>query len=45
MSYFAAFILSIHRGVWDVSDEWNQLLPDMKFERVEVFLRKAWGDS
>lgn len=35
-------LLSISRGAWDVSDEWNQLLPQLKLTGVEEFLRKVW---
>lgn len=34
---------SMERGCWDISDEWNQLLPDVKFVRAEELLKKAWS--
>lgn len=36
-------LLSSSKGAWDVSDEWNQLLPDYKFNSVEEFLGKVWS--
>ncbi|KAH6665707.1 nmrA-like family protein-like protein [Halenospora varia] len=36
-------MLAIHRGVWDVSNEWNQLLPEVKMTGVEEFVRGVWG--
>lgn len=36
------FLLSIGRGAWDVSDEWNQLLPGTKVTGIEEFLRDFW---
>lgn len=46
----AAFSKIIVRGCllsglcksWVVSDEWNKLLPDYKFDNVEEFLIKSW---
>ncbi|KAG9231482.1 nmrA-like family protein-like protein [Amylocarpus encephaloides] len=35
-------LLAIHRGVWDVSDEWNRLLPDLKRTSIEDFLDSTW---
>ncbi|KAJ3545895.1 hypothetical protein NM208_g2268 [Fusarium decemcellulare] len=35
-------LLAMRRGVWTVSDEWNQLLPDYEFTTVEGLLTKAW---
>jgi hypothetical protein len=35
-------LLSIARGAWDVSDEWNQLLPGIKLTGIEGFLRNFW---
>ncbi|ETS76627.1 hypothetical protein PFICI_12014 [Pestalotiopsis fici W106-1] len=32
---------SIERGCWDISDEWNQLLPDLKFVKAEELLKKS----
>jgi hypothetical protein len=47
----AAFSQVIVRGCllstlcksWVVSDEWNKLLPDYKFDNVEEFLIKSWA--
>ncbi|KAI1461939.1 NAD(P)-binding protein [Annulohypoxylon moriforme] len=33
----------IHRGAYDVTDEWNKLLPDYKFTQVEDFVKEYWG--
>jgi hypothetical protein len=30
------------KGAWDVSDQFNQLLPDFKFTQIEDFLTKVW---
>ncbi|KAI0135273.1 NAD(P)-binding protein [Daldinia grandis] len=35
-------LLSTARGAWDVSDEWNQRLPDYKFTEIERFLGEVW---
>lgn len=35
-------LLSSAKGAWDVSDAFNQLLPDYKFVQIEEFLAKVW---
>ncbi|KAH8745960.1 hypothetical protein BGZ57DRAFT_836676 [Hyaloscypha finlandica] len=35
-------LLSSAKGAWDVSDEFNQLLPDFKFTQIEEFLAQLW---
>lgn len=30
-------------GAWDVSDDWNNLLPGLEFTQLEGFLRSVWG--
>jgi hypothetical protein len=35
-------LLSSAKGAWDVSDEFNQLLPDFKFTQIEEFLAQVW---
>jgi hypothetical protein len=35
-------LVSISKGAWTVSDEWNRLLPDYKFTEVEEFLSDVW---
>ena len=35
-------LLAIHRGVWTVSDEWNQIFLDYKFTQVEDYLGQIW---
>jgi hypothetical protein len=35
-------LLSSAKGAWDVSDDFNRLLPDYKFTRIEDFLAKVW---
>ena len=35
-------LISCARGVWTVSDEWNQRLPGVKFTQVEEFLGKLF---
>ncbi|KAL8340860.1 hypothetical protein RB601_006790 [Gaeumannomyces tritici] len=34
----AGIMLAVAAGAWDTSDEWNRLLPDMKFTGIEDFL-------
>ncbi|KAI1391054.1 NAD(P)-binding protein [Hypoxylon trugodes] len=36
-------LLSMSRGIYDVTDEWNKLLPDYKFTQTEDFIKKYWG--
>lgn len=36
-------LLGISRGAYDITDEWNKILPDYKFTQVEDFLKKVWG--
>lgn len=36
-------LLGSAKGAWDVSDNLNQLLPDMKFTDIEKFLTDVWG--
>ncbi|KAI0377878.1 NAD(P)-binding protein [Hypomontagnella monticulosa] len=36
-------LLSSTKGVWDISDEWNQLLPDYMFTSIEDFLGEVWS--
>jgi hypothetical protein len=33
---------SVERGAWDVSDEWNKLLPELKLTTIEDFLTDIW---
>lgn len=35
-------LLSSAKGAWDISDEWNQRLPDYKFTEIEQFLGEVW---
>jgi hypothetical protein len=35
-------LLAIDQGAWNVSDEWNQLLPDLKLEDPEELLARVW---
>lgn len=35
-------LLSSVKGAWDVSDAFNQLLPDYKFTQIEEFLTNVW---
>ncbi|KAI1641867.1 NAD(P)-binding protein [Daldinia loculata] len=36
-------LTAITRGAYDVTDEWNKLLPDYKFTQLEDFLKSVWG--
>jgi hypothetical protein len=38
-------LLGGQRGVYDVSDEWNKLLPEIKFTGIEEFLTGVWKDK
>ncbi|KAK1590306.1 NmrA-like family protein [Colletotrichum navitas] len=42
-SFVAGFLLGISAGTFDVSDEWNRLLPDFEFTQPEEFLATAWA--
>jgi hypothetical protein len=35
-------LLSSAKGAWDVSDAFNQLLPDYKFTKIDEFLARVW---
>jgi hypothetical protein len=36
-------LLAMERGAWDVSDEWNKLLPELKLTSIEDFLTGVWN--
>ncbi|KAJ3539169.1 hypothetical protein NM208_g5595 [Fusarium decemcellulare] len=36
-------LLAIPDGHWNLSDEWNKLLPEHEFLDIETFLRQAWS--
>ncbi|KAI1403903.1 NAD(P)-binding protein [Hypoxylon fuscum] len=36
-------LIGISRGAYDVTDEWNKILPDYKFTQVEEFVKEVWG--
>ncbi|KAF7531860.1 hypothetical protein G7054_g8478 [Neopestalotiopsis clavispora] len=36
-------LLGSTKGAWDVSDDFNQRIPDMKFTDIEKFLTEVWG--
>ncbi|KAH7136915.1 hypothetical protein B0J13DRAFT_640605 [Dactylonectria estremocensis] len=38
-------LLSLTDGVWNISSEWNQLLPNLKFTTLEEFLQESWRDN
>ncbi|KAH7111903.1 hypothetical protein B0J13DRAFT_659448 [Dactylonectria estremocensis] len=40
-----ALLLSISKGGWITSDEWNRLLPDCKFTAIEEFLSDVWSGT
>jgi hypothetical protein len=40
--FTAGIILAISANAFVVSDEWNRLLPDVKFTQPEEFLTEAW---
>ncbi|KAL2207499.1 NAD(P)-binding protein [Sarocladium strictum] len=35
-------LLSCHEGAWDLSDEWNQLLPEVNFTKIDKFVDGLW---
>jgi hypothetical protein len=35
-------LISSAKGAWDVSDEFNKLLPDFEFTKIEDFLTLIW---
>jgi len=35
-------LLSCAKGAWDVSDAFNQLLPEYRFVQIEEFLAAVW---
>ncbi|KAF4969095.1 hypothetical protein FSARC_3618 [Fusarium sarcochroum] len=37
-------LLGFKDGAFQISDEWNKLLPDFKFTQPEEFLTKAWAE-
>ena len=39
----AGSLLSAIPASWAVSDEWNKIFPDYKFDKIEDFLQKAWA--
>lgn len=44
-SVLIATLLSGAKGAWDVSDEFNRILPDYTFIQVDEFLSKVWEDK
>lgn len=38
------YLLTLAKGSWAVSDEWNRLL-EHKFTRAEDYLTKVWKDK
>ncbi|KAF9693836.1 hypothetical protein EKO04_008424 [Ascochyta lentis] len=40
--FLVMFFVGILNGAWDVSDEWNQRVPEYEFQSAEAYLRKAW---
>lgn len=41
-SVLVGMLLSSAKGAWEISDEWNQLLPDFEFTKMQDFLSEAW---
>lgn len=40
---WSGLISATGKGGWDVSDEWNRILPDHKFVTLEEFAAKLWA--
>ncbi|KAH6714896.1 hypothetical protein BKA61DRAFT_548605 [Leptodontidium sp. MPI-SDFR-AT-0119] len=38
-------LIGLSDGIWDMSNEWNQLLPDNKFVTLEEYLQESWGSA
>ena len=38
----AGLLIGYHRGVFDVSNEWNMRLPEYKFTKAEELLGRVW---
>jgi hypothetical protein len=43
--FVAGMLLGISAGVLNVTDEWNQLLPDYQFSQAAEFLAEFWHDK
>jgi hypothetical protein len=43
--FVAGVLLGISVGVLNVTDEWNQLLPDYQFNQATEFLSEFWRDK
>ncbi|KXX80390.1 Isoflavone reductase IRL [Madurella mycetomatis] len=41
-SVLVGMLLSSAKGAWEVSNEWNRLLPDFEFTKMQDFLCEAW---
>ncbi|KAG4222460.1 hypothetical protein PC116_g29066 [Phytophthora cactorum] len=41
----ARILIAISRGAYDVTDEWNKILPNYKFTQLEDFLKTVWGEK
>jgi hypothetical protein len=39
----AGLLLAISDKAFEISDEWNKLLPDYKFTQADEFLTEVWG--
>jgi hypothetical protein len=44
-SFTAKTVLSIYNGCWDVTEDWNKLLPDFRFTNLDNFVEKVWGKA
>ncbi|KAK3308467.1 uncharacterized protein B0T15DRAFT_483121 [Chaetomium strumarium] len=42
-TFTTGLLLAMSVGDWNVSDEWNRLLPDYQFTQAEDFLSGAWN--
>jgi hypothetical protein len=41
-SVLISTLLGGAKGAWAVSDEFNRILPDYKFAKIEEFLARVW---
>jgi hypothetical protein len=38
-------LLSVAKGAWQGSAEWNQIFPDYRFTSMEDFIMDVWGNK
>lgn len=38
-------LLSVAKGAWEGSAEWNQIFPEYRFTSMESFIVDVWGEA